>query len=123
MKLRGGRSSAINQSRFIRAVVDNTKQRLFAMASNITQASVASIRKEMYNNRVNQMPVLNPEKWVHENPGFVEEEVKCLSDAVHLSKPETHLGFIEYKASRRRSSPNKLKKLLEIVNTLSTSQK
>ena len=59
----------------------------------------------MYNNRVNQMPVLNPEKWVHKNPGFVEEEVKCLSDAVHLSKPETHLGFMNTRQVVEEAAP------------------
>ena len=45
--------------------------------------------------------------------------MKSLSDAVQLSAPETHLGFIEYKASCGRSSPRKFKKLLDAVNTLS----
>ena len=67
------------------------------------------------------MDVLDPEKIEHENPRFGEDEVKCLCDTLRLNKQQTHLAYIEFEASGRRSIPDLLNKLLEAVDTLSTS--
>ncbi|KAF3841514.1 hypothetical protein F7725_007376 [Dissostichus mawsoni] len=53
------------------------------------------------------MAVLNPDNWDHDNPRFGDNEA--------------HLGFTEYKASGGRNIPNKMKKLLMAVDTLSPS--
>ena len=67
------------------------------------------------------MDVLDPEKIDYENPRFGENEVKSLCDTFHLSKPLTHLAYIEFKASGGRSIPDQLNKLLVAVDTLSPS--
>ena len=76
VELRKGRSPVINQVQFIRAVADNMKERLFAMASNRAQPSIHSTRKDNYKTLVGPMDVLDPEKIEHENPRFGEDEVK-----------------------------------------------
>ena len=67
------------------------------------------------------MVALNPERWVHENPRFGEEEIKSLRDAFHLNKQESHLGYIEHKTSGERSTPNEFNKLLVAIITISAS--
>ena len=62
IQLREGKSSVINQVKFIRAVADNIKQRLFTTLSNRAQQSVDAIRTENYKTFVSQMDVLDPEK-------------------------------------------------------------
>uniref|UniRef100_A0A3Q1CW52 DUF4371 domain-containing protein n=1 Tax=Amphiprion ocellaris TaxID=80972 RepID=A0A3Q1CW52_AMPOC len=85
------------------------------------ESSVVTSRKEAYNSLINQMAVLNPDSWVQDNPHYGEEEVKGLCDVLSINDKETHIGFIEYKASGGRSIPDKLKKLFTAVNTLSAS--
>ena len=76
VQLREGRGPITNQAQFIRAVADNMKQTLFTTVSNRAQASFVATRREMYRNIVSQIAILNPHNWVHENPGFGEDEVK-----------------------------------------------
>ncbi|KAJ4944223.1 hypothetical protein JOQ06_012768 [Pogonophryne albipinna] len=81
----------------------------------------AANRKEAYNSLINQMAVLNPDNWDHDNPRFGDNEVRALYDVLHVNQQEAHLGFTEYKASGGRNIPNKMKKLLMAVDTLSPS--
>ncbi|KAJ3601152.1 hypothetical protein NHX12_032125 [Muraenolepis orangiensis] len=67
------------------------------------------------------MAVLNPDNWDHDNPRFGDNEVRALCDVLHVNQQEAHLGFTEYKASGGRKIPNKMKKLLMAVDTLSPS--
>ncbi|KAF3858860.1 hypothetical protein F7725_012061, partial [Dissostichus mawsoni] len=120
-ELRVGRSPIIDSAQFIRAVADNMKERLFTITANRAQASVAANRKEAYNSLINQMAVLNPDNWDHDNPRFGDNEVRALCDVLHVNQQEAHLGFTEYKASGGRNIPNKMKKLLMAVDTLSPS--
>ncbi|KAF3840297.1 hypothetical protein F7725_019014, partial [Dissostichus mawsoni] len=120
-ELRVGRSPIIDSAQFIRAVADNMKERLFTTTANRAQASVAANRKEAYNSLINQMAVLNPDNWDHDNPRFGDNEVRALCDVLHVNQQEAHLGFTEYKASGGRNIPNKMKKLLMAVDTLSPS--
>ncbi|KAJ4939392.1 hypothetical protein JOQ06_028841, partial [Pogonophryne albipinna] len=120
-ELRVGRSPIIDSAQFIRAVADNMKERLFTTTANRAQASVAANRKEAYNSLINQMAVLNPDNWDHDNPRFGDNEVRALCDVQHVNQQEAHLGFTEYKASGGRNIPNKMKKLLMAVDTLSPS--
>lgn len=120
-KLRVGKSPIINSAQFIQAVSDNMKERLFTTTANRTQASVAANRKETYHTLINQMAVLSPDQWDHENPRFGEDEVRALCHTLHVNEQEAHIGFTEYKASGGRSIPNKMKKLLIAVNTLTAS--
>ncbi|KAJ3607587.1 hypothetical protein NHX12_024638 [Muraenolepis orangiensis] len=48
------------------------------LAANRAQASVAANRKEAYNSLINQMAVLNPDNWDHDNPRFGDNE-----DTIH----------------------------------------
>jgi len=121
VQLREGTGPVINQAQFIRAVADNMKQRLFTTVSNRAQASVVATRKEMYENLISQMAVLNPRNWVHENPRFGENDVKSLCKTFHINNQEIHLGFTGYKSSGGRSISNKFNKLLVAVDTLSPS--
>ncbi|KAJ4931180.1 hypothetical protein JOQ06_025478 [Pogonophryne albipinna] len=73
-ELRVGRSPIIDSAQFIRAVADNMKERLFTTTANRAQASVAANRKEAYNSLINQMAVLNPDNWDHDNPRFGDNE-------------------------------------------------
>ncbi|KAJ3583827.1 hypothetical protein NHX12_015545 [Muraenolepis orangiensis] len=120
-ELRVGRSPIIDSAQFIRAGADNMKERLFTTTANRAQASVAANRKEAYNSLINQMAVLNPDNWDHDNPRFGDNEVRALCDVLHVNQQEAHLGFTEYKASGGRNIPNKMKKLLMAVDTLSPS--
>ncbi|KAJ4930984.1 hypothetical protein JOQ06_025285 [Pogonophryne albipinna] len=120
-ELRVGRSPIIDSAQFIRAVADNMKERLFTTTANRAQASVAANRKEAYNSLINQMAVLNPDNWDHDNPRFGDNEVRALCDVLHVNQQEAHLGFTEYKATGGRNIPNKMKKLLKAVDTLSPS--
>ncbi|KAJ3583825.1 hypothetical protein NHX12_015543 [Muraenolepis orangiensis] len=120
-ELRVGRSPIIDSAQFIRAVADNMKERLFTTTANRAQASVAANRKEAYNSLINQMAVLNPDNWDHDNPRFGDNEVRALCDVLHVNQQEAHLGFTEYKASGGRNIPNQMKKLLMAVDTLSPS--
>lgn len=120
-QLRVGKSPIINSAQFIQAVADNMKERLFTTTANRAQASVTANRKEAYHSFINQMAVLNPDAWDLNNPRFGEDEVRALCCALHMSEQEAHLGFTEYKASGGRSIPNKMKKLLMAVDTLSSS--
>ncbi|KAJ4923574.1 hypothetical protein JOQ06_004112 [Pogonophryne albipinna] len=120
-ELRVGRSPIIDSAQFIRAVADNMKERLFTTTANRAQASVAANRKEAYNSLINQMAVLNPDNWDHDNPRFGDNEVRALCDVLHVNQQEAHLGFTEYKATGGRNIPNKMKKLLMAVDTLSPS--
>ncbi|KAK5915744.1 hypothetical protein CesoFtcFv8_001308 [Champsocephalus esox] len=120
-ELRVGRSPIIDSAQFIRAVEDNMKERLFTTTANRAQVSVAANRKEAYNSLINQMAVLNPDNWDHDNPRFGDNEVRALCDVLHVNQQEAHLGFTEYKASGGRNIPNKMKKLLMAVDTLSPS--
>ena len=70
---------------------------------------------------VGLMDVLNPEKIEDENSRFGEDEVKSLCDTLRLNKQQTHLAYIEFKASGGRSIPDQLNKLLVAVDTLSPS--
>ena len=88
--------------------------------SNKAQASVTANRKETYNRLLHPMTVLNPDKWDHDNPRY-GDEVRALCHVLHLNEQEAHIGFIEYKASGGRSIPNKIRKLLVAVDTLSAS--
>ena len=75
--------------------------------------------------------MLDPEKLKLENPPFGKEEVKSLCLLmlmftmsyllVCLNKQVTHLAYIEFKASWKRSIPEQLNKLLVAVDTLSPS--
>ena len=121
VELREGRSPEINQAQFIRAVADNTKERLLATASNRAQPSVHATRKENYKTLVGQMDVLDPEKTEHENSRFVEDEMKSLCNTLRLNKQQTHLAYIEFKARGGKSIPDQLNKLLVAVDTLSPS--
>ncbi|KAJ3583831.1 hypothetical protein NHX12_015549 [Muraenolepis orangiensis] len=92
-ELRVGRSPIIDSAQFIRAVADNMKERLFTTTANRAQASVAANRKEAYNSLINQMAVLNPDNWDHDNPRFGDNEVRALCDVLHVNQQEAHLGF------------------------------
>ncbi|KAJ8252839.1 hypothetical protein GJAV_G00206160 [Gymnothorax javanicus] len=120
-KLNVGESPIINSGQFIRAVSDNMKERLFTTTANGAQASVTVSRKETYDTLMSQMAVLDPDNWDHDNPRFGEEEVKALSQVLHVNETEAHLGFVEYKTSGGRSIPNQMKRLLMAVDTLSPS--
>uniref|UniRef100_A0A672GNY5 Uncharacterized protein n=1 Tax=Salarias fasciatus TaxID=181472 RepID=A0A672GNY5_SALFA len=120
-KLSIGRSPIINSGQFIQAVVDNMKERLFTTTANRAQVSVSASHKEAYNTLMSQFAVLNPDKWDHDNPHFGEEEVKALSQVLHVNEKEAHLGFVEYKICGGRSIPGEMKKLLMAVDTLSPS--
>ncbi|KAJ3583811.1 hypothetical protein NHX12_015529 [Muraenolepis orangiensis] len=76
------------------------------LAANRAQASVAANRKEAYNSLINQMAVINPDNWDHDNPRFGDNEVRALCDVLHVNQQEAHLGFTEYKASGGRNIPN-----------------
>ena len=65
--------------------------------------------------------MLDPEKIDHENPRFGEDEVKSLCRTLRLNKQQTHLAYIEFKASRGRSIPDQLNKLMVAIDTLSPS--
>lgn len=67
------------------------------------------------------MAVLNPETWDHENSWFGEDEVSALCCVLHVSEQETHIGFVEFKACGGRKIPDKMKKLIMAVDTLSAS--
>ena len=120
-QLRFGKSPIIDSAQFTQAVAESMNDRLFTTTANKAQASVTANRKEAYNRLLNQMAVLNPDKWDHDNPRYGEDEVRALCHVLHLNEQEAHLGFIEYKASGGRSIPNKMRKLLVAVDTLSAS--
>ena len=121
VELREGRSPVINQAQFIRAVADNMKERLFTTASSRAQPNVHTTRRENYKTLVGQIDVLYPQKIDHENPRFGEDEVKSLCGTLRLNKQQTHLAYIEFKASGGRSIPDQLNKLMVAVDTLSPS--
>ena len=120
-KLREGRSPVINQAQFIRAVADNMEERLFNTASSRAQRSFHAIRRENHKTLVGQIDVLDPEKIDHENPRFGEDEVKSLCGTLRLYQQQTHLAYIEFKASGERSIPDQLNKLMVAIDTLSPS--
>ena len=115
------KSPVINSGQFIRAVSDTMKERLFTTTANRAQASVTASRKETYNTLINQIAVLDPDNWEHDNPRFREEDLKALSQVLHVNSKDAHLGFVEYKTSGGRSIPTQMKKLLMAVDTLSPS--
>ena len=121
VELREGRSPIINQAQFIRAVADNMEERLFTTASSRAQRSVHATRRENYKTLVGQIDVLDPEKIDFENPRFGEDEVKSLCGTLRLNKQQTHLAYIEFKASGGRSIPDQLNKLMVAIDTLSPS--
>ena len=121
VELREGRSSVINRAQFIRAVADNMKERLFTQASNRAQPSVHATRKESYITLIGPIDVLDPKKIGRENPRFVEDKAKSLCDSLRLKKQQTHFTYIDFEASRGRSIPGQLNKLLVAVDTLSPS--
>lgn len=47
--------------------------------------------------------------------------MRALSHVLHLNEQEAQLGFIDDKVSGGRSIPNKIRKLLVAVDTLSAS--
>uniref|UniRef100_A0A3B3QYV9 DUF4371 domain-containing protein n=1 Tax=Paramormyrops kingsleyae TaxID=1676925 RepID=A0A3B3QYV9_9TELE len=49
------------------------------------------------------------------------QRARLCAMALHVNEKETHLGFVEYKASGGRSIPNNMKKLCIAVDTLSAS--
>lgn len=117
-KLGVGKSPIIDSVKFIKAVAESRKDRLFTTTANWAQASVKATRKEAYNSLIGKMEVLNPDEWDQDNPRYGEEEVRDLCNAFHLNEKEAHLGFFEFKASGGRSVPNRLRKLLIAVDTL-----
>ena len=121
VELREGRSPVTNQAQFIRAVADNMKERLFTTASSRAQPSVHATRRENYKTLVGQIDVLDAQKIDHDNPRFGENEAKSLCGTLRLSKQQTHLAYIEFKASGGRSIPDQLNKLMVAVDTLSPS--
>ena len=121
VELREGRSPIINQAQFIRAVADNMKERLFTTASSRAQPSVHATRRENYKTLVGQIDVLDSQKNNHENPHF-KDEVKSLCGTLRLNKQQTHLAYIEFKASGERSIPDQLNQLMVAVDTLSPSK-
>ena len=100
VELREGRSPVINQAQFIRAVADNMDERLFTTASSRAQRRVHATRRENYQTLVGQIDILDPEKIDHKNPRFEEDKVKSLCGTLSLNKQQTHLAYIEFKASR-----------------------
>ena len=115
VKLREDRSTAINQSRIIRAGADTMKQQRFTAAANRTQASVVSTPQDTKN--LYQTAVLNPESCVHENPQFGE---KALKSALRLNNQETNHGFTKYQASSGKSIFNEFNSLLVAVDSTRT---
>ena len=97
------------------------KERLFTTASSRAQPSVHATRRENYKTLVGQIDVLDPQKIDHENPRFGEDEVKSLCGTLRLNKQQTHLAYIEFKASGGRSISDQLNKLMVAVDTLSPS--
>ena len=97
------------------------KERLFTTASSRAQPSVHATRRENYKTLFGQIDALDPEKIDHENPRFGEDEVKSLCGTLRLNKQQTHLAYIEFKASGGRSIPDQLNKLMVAVDTLSPS--
>ena len=81
-----GKSPIINSGQFIRAVSNNMKERLFTTTANKAQASVTANRKETYDTLINQMAVLDPDNWDHDNPRFGEEELKVLSQILQVNE-------------------------------------
>ena len=67
------------------------------------------------------MDVLDPEKIEHENPRFGKDAVKSLCGTLRLNKQQTHLAYIELKASGGRSIADQTNKLVVAVDTLSPS--
>ena len=63
------------------------------------------------------MDVLYPEKLEHKNPCFGKREVKSFCETFRLNKHGTHLAYIKFKTSGRRSIPDQLNKLLVAVDT------
>ena len=118
-KLREGRSPVINSAQFIRALADNMKERLFTTASSRAQPSVHATGRENYKTLAGQIDVLDPQKIDHENLRFGEDEVKSLCGTLRLNKQQTHLAYIEFKASGGKSIPDQLNKLMVAVDTLS----
>ena len=97
------------------------EETLFTTASSRAQRSVRSNRRENYKTLVGQIDVLDSEKIDHKNPRFEEDKVKSLCGTLRLNKQQTHLAYIEFKASRRRSIPDQLIKLMVAIDTLSPS--
>ena len=120
-ELREGRSPVINQAQFIRPVGDNMEERLFKTALSRAQRSVHATRRENHKTLVGQIDVLDPEKIDNENPRFGEDEVKSLCGTLRLYKQQTHLAYIEFKASGERSIPDQLNKLMVAIDTFSPS--
>ena len=94
------------------------KERLFTTASSRAQPSVHVTGRENYKTLAGQIDVLDPQKIDHENPPF-GDEVKSLCGTLRLNKQQTHLAYIEFKASGGRSIPDQLNKLMVAVDTLS----
>ena len=97
------------------------KERLFTTASSRAQPSIHATRRENYKTVVGQIEVLDPQKIDHENPRFGEDEVQSLCGTLRLNKQQTHLAYIEFKASGGRSIPDLLNKLMVAVDTFSPS--
>ena len=97
------------------------EKRLFTTASSRPQRSVHATQRENYKTLVGQIGVLDPKKIDHKNPRFVEDEVKSLCGTLRLNKQQTHLAYIEFKASGGRSIPDQLNKLMVAIDILSSS--
>ncbi|CAM2096659.1 unnamed protein product [Caretta caretta] len=123
-KLNGARKSPrINSSQFIQAVIDNMRTKLFTTASNKADQSTREERASNYKDLINNLSVLNCEKWQEnpENPHFGEKKIRALADQLRINQQETHLEFVEFKASGGKNIPGKLKKLILAVDTLAAS--
>ena len=97
------------------------EERLFKTASSRAHRSVHATRRENYKTLVGQIDVLDPEKIDHKNPRFGEDEVKSLCGTLRLNKQQTHLAYIEFKASGGRSIPDQLNMLMVAIDTFSPS--
>ena len=97
------------------------EERLFTTASSRAQRSFHATRRENHKTLVGQIDVLDPKKIDHENPRFGEDEVKSLCGILCLNKQQTHLAYIEFKASGERSIPDQLNKVFVAIDTLSPS--
>ena len=97
------------------------EERLFTTASSRAQRRIHATRRENYKTLVGQIDESDPEKIDHRNPRFEVDKGKSLCDTLHLNKQQTHLAYIEFKASRRRSILDELIKLMVAIDTLSPS--
>uniref|UniRef100_A0A8C3FJM6 Uncharacterized protein n=1 Tax=Chrysemys picta bellii TaxID=8478 RepID=A0A8C3FJM6_CHRPI len=100
--------------------VPSEQDKTITTASNKADQSTHEERASDYKNLINNLSVLNPEKW-QENPHIGEKEIRALADQLRINQQETHLGFVEFKASGGKNIPGKLKKLIPAVDTLAAN--